>query len=57
MERRTFLKGLGATVLIPQMESLGAASAKATSSPLRMAFVYAPNGVNLAKCVDPLTQR
>ncbi|MFK7911882.1 MAG: DUF1552 domain-containing protein [Akkermansiaceae bacterium] len=49
MERRTFLKGLGATVLLPQLESLSAATAQASSSPLRMAFVYAPNGVNLKK--------
>ncbi len=49
MQRRTFLRGLGATVLIPQMESLGAASTGSSSAPLRMAFVYAPNGVNLAK--------
>lgn len=49
MERRTFLKGIGATLLIPQMESLGAASARSTATPLRMAFVYAPNGVNLEK--------
>ena len=49
MQRRTFLKGVGATVLIPQMESLGAASAGASKTPLRMAFVYAPNGVNLDK--------
>ncbi|MCP5536357.1 MAG: DUF1552 domain-containing protein [Akkermansiaceae bacterium] len=51
MERRTFLKGLGATVLLPQLESIGAAPAATTSSgcPLRMAFVYSPNGVNLSQ--------
>lgn len=49
MERRTFLKGIGATILIPQMESLGAASASSSAPPTRMAFVYAPNGVNLSK--------
>lgn len=49
MRRRTFLKSLGATVLLPQMESLGAAAARTSAAPLRMAFVYAPNGVNLDK--------
>ena len=51
MQRRPFLKGLGATVLLPQLESVGAAPAATTASasPLRMAFVYAPNGVNLSQ--------
>ena len=51
MQRRIFLKGLGATVLLPQLESVGAAPAATTASasPLRMAFVYAPNGVNLSQ--------
>lgn len=47
MQRRTFLKGLGATLAIPQFESLQAAKATSNAAPLRMAFVYAPNGVNL----------
>jgi len=49
MQRRIFLKGLGATLAIPHFESLSAASASQADAPLRMAFVYAPNGVNLAK--------
>lgn len=47
MQRRTFLKGLGATLAIPSFESLHAAGSGAAGAPLRMAFVYAPNGVNL----------
>lgn len=49
MQRRIFLKGLGATLAIPHFESLSAASAVQADAPLRMAFVYAPNGVNLDK--------
>ena len=49
MQRRTFLKGLGATLAIPQFESLQAATASQSAAPLRMAFVYTPNGVNLKK--------
>lgn len=54
MQRRTFLKGLGATVLLPQLESVAAApsasvATTASGHPLRMAFVYTPNGVNLSK--------
>jgi len=49
MQRRTFLKGLGATLAVPQLTSLQAANATQGAAPLRMAFVYAPNGVNLKK--------
>ncbi len=44
--RRTFLRGLAATLALPSLPSLAAASAR-TSSPLRLAFIYIPNGVNL----------
>ncbi|MGB0775969.1 MAG: DUF1552 domain-containing protein, partial [Akkermansiaceae bacterium] len=49
MQRRTFLQGLGATLLVPHMPSLAASSTSAGegAAPLRMAYVYAPNGVNL----------
>ena len=49
MQRRTFLKGLGATLAVPQLTSLQAAKPSVVTPPIRMAFVYAPNGVNLAK--------
>ena len=49
--RRTFLKGLGAAVSLPMLESMnpvralaGAASAK---PPVRMAFMFVPNGVHM----------
>ena len=56
LSRRHFLKGLGACVTLPAFESLAHASTAATASsaaplavtstgaPLRMAFVYFPNG-------------
>ena len=63
MDRRKFLRGLGAAVGLPAMESLrplmgataGAAATAATAAtattasgnPLRMAYLYIPNGVNL----------
>jgi hypothetical protein len=51
--RRRFLKSIAATLALPHLPSLHAgvsraASAAAGSPPLRMAFVYAPNGVNLS---------
>tara|TARA_R110002096_G_scaffold432198_2_gene648498 strand:+ start:7310 stop:8695 length:1386 start_codon:yes stop_codon:yes gene_type:complete len=58
LERRRFLRGLGALVALPTFESLlpakaFAASAQAgravteTGAPMRMGFVYIPNGVNV----------
>src|SRR2546423_10225017 len=54
LPRRTFLKGLGAAIALPMLEtmaptvSLAAASGIAGASPKRMAFVFVPNGVNMA---------
>lgn len=58
LTRRTFLRGLGASLALPALESLRPATAAAaaatggvlppattaTGAPLRMAFVYFPNG-------------
>jgi len=58
--RRGFLRGLGAAVAVPALESFnplmaaGSAGKKAVATtasgaPLRMAYLYIPNGVNVAK--------
>jgi hypothetical protein len=54
--RRAFLRGLGASVALPGLSSLGMAKARAgvrgvtaTGAPLRMAFLYIPNGVIMDK--------
>ena len=50
MTRRTLLRGLGAAVALPWMESLPAFARGATRSsrpPVRMCFWYVPNGVHL----------
>lgn len=56
--RRGFLRGLGAAVALPTMESFRSLSAAteltrravtASGAPLRMAYLYVPNGVNKAK--------
>src|SRR5438067_11707204 len=48
--RRTALKGLGTAVALPWLESLSfAAPAAAGGSPRRLAFLYVPNGVNMAE--------
>ena len=52
LPRRTFLKGLGTAMALPLLEamvpSVLAEAAAATSTPRRMAFVYVPNGMNMA---------
>lgn len=56
MSRRTMLRGLGAAVALPWLDSMGAvtswaapSSGKAAPAPNRMAFVYVPNGKNMAE--------
>jgi hypothetical protein len=54
IHRRTFLRGLGSAVALPFLSSApgvraaAAAGAVAGKPPLRMAFVYVPNGANMA---------
>ncbi len=45
--RRNFLKGLASTLALPYLPSVSMAASAQAGSPLRMAFVYIPNGVNL----------
>ncbi len=50
--RRTFLRGLGALVALPAFDSLAstralAAEGPAGSPPLRLAFLYVPNGAHM----------
>jgi hypothetical protein len=51
--RRTMLKGLGTAIALPWLESLalgsGPGSAAAAAPPRRLAFLYVPNGVNMAE--------
>ncbi len=52
LSRRAVLRGLGATVALPTLESfrpagMALASAVPATAPTRMAFFYIPNGVNV----------
>ncbi|MFM8735346.1 MAG: DUF1552 domain-containing protein [Pirellulales bacterium] len=49
LSRRTVLRGLGAAIALPSLESLqpAVAAAAAAAIPTRMAFLYVPNGVNV----------
>src|SRR5678815_3837127 len=55
LPRRTFLKGLGTAIALPVFESMlpgisraATAVEGAAAAPKRMAFVYIPNGANMA---------
>ena len=47
LDRRSFLLGTGAAVALPFLDAMfpSFARAAASQSPLRMAFVYVPNGI------------
>jgi Protein of unknown function (DUF1552) len=53
LSRRTVLKGLGASIALPWLEAMGPFQAWASQAPnrvpTRMAFVYVPNGKNMAE--------
>ena len=48
LERRTFLRGMGAAIALPMLDAMipaFAAPGKAAQAPLRTSFVYVPNGI------------
>src|SRR5258706_16083318 len=48
--RRTFLRGIGTTVALPFLDAMTPAFAGSTvpgKAPVRMAFVYVPNGIDM----------
>lgn len=49
LNRRTFLRSLGICMALPALESLAprALAAASTKAPIRMAFLYVPNGANM----------
>ncbi len=54
ISRRTVLRGLGAAISLPWLEAMGpltscvAAAPNANKAPNRLAFIYVPNGKNMA---------
>ncbi|QDU29216.1 hypothetical protein ETAA8_43230 [Anatilimnocola aggregata] len=56
ISRRTVLRGLGVSLTLPWLEAMGsvsswaadAGSRKSATAPVRMAFLYVPNGKNMA---------
>ncbi|MBI1178798.1 DUF1552 domain-containing protein [bacterium] len=54
LKRRTFLRGLGTAIALPMLECMApvraaAAATGAGKPPVRMAFMFVPNGMNMAK--------
>lgn len=50
ISRRTLLQGLGVSLALPLLEAMGPRSlfaAEAPAAPVRMAFMYVPNGMNM----------
>ncbi|HYO82040.1 MAG TPA: DUF1552 domain-containing protein, partial [Bryobacteraceae bacterium] len=50
LPRRTFLRGLGAAIALPAMDAMApafASSALPGKTPVRMAFAYVPNGIDM----------
>ncbi|HYP09632.1 MAG TPA: hypothetical protein VER03_25630, partial [Bryobacteraceae bacterium] len=52
LERRTFLRGMGAAIALPMLDAMTPAMASpadklATKAPVRLAFTYIPNGVTV----------
>jgi hypothetical protein len=47
LPRRTFLRGLGATMALPLLDSMAprSSAAAAATSPIRLGYVYTPNGI------------
>jgi hypothetical protein len=45
LPRRTFLKGLGTAIALPLLDAMTPALSAAPKAPVRLAFIYVPNGV------------
>ncbi len=45
LDRRTLLRGMGASLALPALDAMTPAFAAPLASPLRLAFAYVPNGV------------
>jgi uncharacterized protein DUF1552 len=48
LPRRAFLRGVGAAVALPFLDAMQPALAAQAKAPLRLAFLYVPNGIDMA---------
>ena len=58
LPRRTFLRGMGTAVALPFLDAMvpGIRRAAAGKPPVRMAFVYVPNGIDMRRTGTPTTK-
>ena len=56
LDRRSFLRGLGATLALPLLDAMTPAFAATTKAIPRLGFMYIPNGVNLGAVERPPVQ-
>jgi hypothetical protein len=47
LPRRTFLRGVGAAVALPFLDSMSPVFAAPAKAPVRLAFLYVPNGIDM----------
>src|SRR6266550_8847452 len=47
LPRRTFLQGVGAAVALPFLDAMSPAFAAPAKAPVRLAFLYVPNGIDM----------
>ena len=49
LDRRTVLRGIGASLALPALDAMTPAFADPAPAPLRLLFTYVPNGVTLCR--------
>ena len=55
LSRRTFLKGTGAAIALPMLDAMVPAMAASAKPPVRLAFVYVPNGIIMEEWLPKAT--
>jgi hypothetical protein len=53
INRRSMLKGLGAALSLPLLDSMIPAFAEASNAPIRLAWFYLPNGIDMRNWTPP----
>lgn len=53
LPRRTFLRGVGGSVALPFLDAMVPALSAAPAAPVRMGFVYVPNGIDMRYWTPP----
>ena len=53
LNRRTLLRGIGAAVALPFLDAMSPALASTKPAPLRVAWFYVPNGIDMRNWVMP----